>query len=442
VIEEEYTSPSSRYRRPGFLDNDDRYGREIQPYRNQRDYEDYDTPRRPARPKPARRQSSLDTYDRKPMSRYSERDRDYQERDVNVSINVQAPPPPPAAGAPRYREYEYKARSPSPEVVIRREREIIRQSGRQEIEDDYVEIEVPEEPKRKKGKTRMPKRLVHKNALNRMQFPYEEEVCPVLCMVLANILTSIQENFYVVLYALQKEEIDEVIKISEGYFDDSTSSPIQLECNSTDSIPDKTVYKFQETQETRLLESGYPMPDMEAEVHETITRKIIENPTPSDFGTNIRSISESDSSSGSSTKRGGRSVKSARTSKTAKTSKTSRTSKSKARTAKSSARSRSRHGGKSRYESEEEEEIVITQGALIIPERSRKHSSVNDVDAQIHALEQEKKALKLEREAREKLERAERLRDSEYEIVEDRKREVVRVEKDKRGRLALVKSAR
>lgn len=184
------------------------------------------------------------------------------------------------------------------------------------------------------------------------------------------------------------------------------------------------------------------MPDMEAEIHETITRKIIENPTPSDFGTNIRSISESDSESESSspTRRGGgRSVKSARTSKTART---SRTSKSKARTAKSSARSRSRHGGKSRYESEEEE-IVITQGALILPERSRKHGgSVNDVDAQIRALEQEKRALKLEREAREKLERAERLRDSEYDIVEERKRDVVRVEKDKRGRLALVKSAR
>lgn len=239
MIEEEYTSPSSRYRRPGFLDNDDSYGRQMQPYRNQRDYEDYDAPRRPARPSFARRQSSLDTYDRKPISRYSgrerdvrdrdgrERDGDYQERDVNVSINVQAPPPPPpppVIEAPRYREYEYKARSPSPEVIIRRERETIRQSGRQEIEEDYVEIEVPEVPKRKKGKTRMPKRLVHKSALNRMQFPYEEEVCPTRLILIGRLLIPVQENFYVVLYALQKEEIDEVIKLSEGYFDDSTST--------------------------------------------------------------------------------------------------------------------------------------------------------------------------------------------------------------------------
>jgi len=72
------------------------------------------------------------------------------------------------------------------------------------------------------------------------------------------------------------------------------------------------------------------------------------------------------------------------------------------------------------------------------------------VDAQIKALEQEKKALRLEREAQrdqrealEKLERAERLRDSEYEIVNGReeRRDIVRVEKDKRGRLALVKSS-
>jgi len=181
-VEEERFSPPQR-QRPEFLD-EGRYvtaGREMQPYR--REYDDYDVPtRRPARPSYARRQSSLDTYDRRPVGRYDDRGRNVEERDVNVSINVQAPPPPPAVRReepkPRYRDYEYKVKEPEPELHIRREREVIRETSRsREIEDDYVDIEVPApEPRRKRGKTRMPKRLVHKGALNRMGFPYEEEV--------------------------------------------------------------------------------------------------------------------------------------------------------------------------------------------------------------------------------------------------------------------------
>jgi len=180
-VEEERFSPPQR-QRPEFLD-EGRYapaGREMQPYR--REYDDYDVPtRRSARPSYARRQSSLDTYDRRPVGRYDDRGRDVEERDVNVSINVQAPPPPPAVrreAQPRYRDYGYKVKEPEPELHIRREREVIRETSRsREIEDDYVDIEVPApEPRRKRGKTRMPKRLVHKGALNRMGYPYEEEV--------------------------------------------------------------------------------------------------------------------------------------------------------------------------------------------------------------------------------------------------------------------------
>jgi len=202
---------------------------------------------------------------------------------------------------------------------------------------------------------------------------------------------------------------------------------------------DKTVYKFQETHETKLLEapshSSYdPNEPLPGEIIETITRKIIENPTPSDFGENIRSISDSDSSSGSDTvtrRTGAKSVKSA---KSGKTSRTHGTSKSKAESAASgtsrsksvrsksvrskSVRSRSRHGGREREAEESEIDLRATAGALILPERSRR-KSVGNVDAQIRALEQEKKALRLEREAQrdqrealEKLERAERLRDS------------------------------
>jgi len=84
---------------------------------------------------------------------------------------------------------------------------------------------------------------------------------------------------------------------------------------------------------------------------------------------------------------------------------------------------------------------------LVLPERSKPRNP-RDINAQINALEKEKRALKLEREAKERLERADRLREEEYEILDNPRRydgggdrNVVRVEKDKRGRLALVRSA-
>ena len=59
----------------------------------------------------------------------------------------------------------------------------------------------------------------------------------------------------------------------------------------------------------------------------------------------------------------------------------------------------------------------------------REHRDVHD---EIEALETERRMLKYERE-----------RDAEYEIIESKpRREVIRVEKDRKGRLALVRSAR
>lgn len=82
-----------------------------------------------------------------------------------------------------------------------------------------------------------------------------------------------------------------------------------------------------------------------------------------------------------------------------------------------------------------------------MPERTKAPKNTREINATINALEKEKKALKLEREATERLERAERLREEEYDILENPRRfdsggdRAVRVEKDKRGRLALVRSA-
>lgn len=60
----------------------------------------------------------------------------------------------------------------------------------------------PKENPFRKGKTRMPKRLVHIEAIMDLGYPVEEE-----------------EFFYIVQLALEKEHIDELIKLSEMYKD-------------------------------------------------------------------------------------------------------------------------------------------------------------------------------------------------------------------------------
>jgi hypothetical protein len=97
---------------------------------------------------------------------------------------------------------------------------------------------------------------------------------------------------------------------------------------------------------------------------------------------------------------------------------------------------------------------------IVLPERRRDHS--RDVHAEVRALEAEARALRLERESQHQHGHGQiilaRPEESGYEVVEYRdrrpdreiveyrdkspKREVVRVEKDRKGRMALVRSAR
>jgi hypothetical protein len=84
--------------------------------------------------------------------------------------------------------------------------------------------------------------------------------------------------------------------------------------------------------------------------------------------------------------------------------------------------------------------------AVMVPDRHR-HSDAM-IRREIEDLEAERKALRLERAADWRLVEAERLRDGEWELVErererdrTRPRNVIRVEKDRKGRMALVRSA-
>lgn len=105
------------------------------------------------------------------------------------------------------------------------------------------------------------------------------------------------------------------------------------------------------------------------------------------------------------------------------------------------------------------EERAPNPGTVVLAERD--HRSDRDINAEIRALEAERRALRLEREAEERRDMALRLRErpeEEFQLVEyrdrprdelvvyERERErspprnVVRVEKDRKGRMALVRS--
>lgn len=153
----------------------------------------------PPRPGIIRRQSSLDTFDRKPMLRYGDR--------------IPNPPEtiviPASAGGrrrrspPRYveRDYAEEIRIAEPDYYgdddfrgyKEREVETVRRrkSGTEidyKVEEGFqVELE-PERPFPRKGKTRMPKRLVSKRAIIELGYPFEEEVHTLLLRVISKML--------------------------------------------------------------------------------------------------------------------------------------------------------------------------------------------------------------------------------------------------------------
>ena len=132
--------------------------------------------RAPPRPGLIRRQSSLDTFDRKPLPRYS--------REPPEVIKMPAPGRR-RRSPPRYERDFEEIRVAEPEYYgdenFRgyKEREIITDRRRRrpaEIEEkETFEIE-EEAPFPRKGKTKMPGRLVNKRAIIELGYPFEEEV--------------------------------------------------------------------------------------------------------------------------------------------------------------------------------------------------------------------------------------------------------------------------
>ena len=141
-------------------------------------------------------------------------------------------------------------------------------------------------------------------------------------------------------------------------------------------------------------------------------------------------------------------AKSAKSHKTSKTSKTHKTSKSR-NVSPSAKSSKSRHRSVSEASTRREIFVPVEDhdesatihgfaGALQVHEsRSSNRRDTQSIKAEIKALEAEKKALKYEREMERERQKADRYRDSEVEIV--RERDVVKIEKDRKGRLSLVR---
>ena len=141
-------------------------------------------PRRaPPRPTIIRRQSSLDTFDRKPLPRYGVPMREPPETIVIPARSRRRISPP------RFEErvYEEDIRVAEPDYYgdedFRgyREREVSTVRRRRanselpEFKEEVLEVK-EEEPFPRRGKTKMPKRLVNKMAIIELGYPFEEEV--------------------------------------------------------------------------------------------------------------------------------------------------------------------------------------------------------------------------------------------------------------------------
>lgn len=157
---------------------------------------------RPARPGFMRRQSSLDTFDRRPLPRYHGGEIERYERDevhdYRLPPNVPIPLPirehrrrsPPRRFEDDFEEIRYDDRrgrgreeEAYREVEVHREKSRVRRSKsvaakstRSSSISSFEEIQPARATFGKKGRTRMPKRLVKKQAVIELGYPYEEEV--------------------------------------------------------------------------------------------------------------------------------------------------------------------------------------------------------------------------------------------------------------------------
>ncbi|KAI9821238.1 MAG: hypothetical protein M1827_003973 [Pycnora praestabilis] len=421
--------------------------------------------RGPARPGLLRRQSSLDTFDRKPLPRYADHREIIREKEIvpiplprRERIERRSPPrryeEPPR---PRYEERDFEEiRVAEPEYYgdeeFRgfRERDIIRERQRSTSrfkygepyeEEEVVEEEIFEEPEfPKKGKTRMPKRLVKTAAIMRIGYPFEEE-----------------EETIVILKALGKEQIDEVISLSKEMKETGGESRTTYLIEAPPPPEPQIIQIPAPTPQPQYIQVPAPPPPP-PELVERRTEIVMSPPPPPEIPASVRNwdMMSHHTERRESSPSGHESHHS--THRSEHESRRGSRSEHESRHGSRSERGRSEHGGKSEHGSvhesrhstrrasstkreyieRDESDSIAGPLSLIMPER-RAPKSEQAIKAEIRALEAEKKALKYEREVEKEQRKAQRFREVEY--VETREPEgVVEIKKDRKGRLSMVRS--
>ncbi|KAF2673201.1 hypothetical protein BT63DRAFT_451235 [Microthyrium microscopicum] len=366
-------------------------------------------PYRKPRPQFLRRQSSLDTFDRgRVQPRYGDEYRMPAEVPIPLPIRRHASPP----RGRYFEEFEERYRDSDDEyrdVRIREERRgdhrsksrmrsrsVMRRRG-----DSFSSEESFEEVNKgsvigRKGRTKMPKKLAHKSAIIELGYPFVEE-----------------GEFIMVQRALDKEHIDKIVETSKKYREDKSVTykyegkgdpPKEKKEEKKDDKKEekKEEVKIKETKpDGTKVEEKIKIDDKKEEKKEEKKEGGAPPPPPAAHG----------------------------------------------------------HGAPppppaAPVASTELVKKTTTTTIIDPPDHHHRHQdlavmvprplSEREIRREIKALEAERQALKLERAGEYRLAAADRLRDGDWEIIErdDRaKKEIYRVERNRRGRMALVRSA-
>ncbi|KAI9678311.1 MAG: hypothetical protein M1817_006257 [Caeruleum heppii] len=377
----------------------------------------------PARPGYIRRQSSLDTFDRRPMPRYVDREDSLV---IRQPINEPSPRPPPRMRrpAPRYDERDYaEIRVAEPDYYgdedFRdfREREIVHEHTRERSTSRSYKYPRPgppqfeettyeeEQPFPRRGKTKMPARLCERSAIAALGYPYEDE-----------------GDTIIILKALDKNQIDEVVKVSE----EIRSTSYKVQESRMIEAPPSPPPELYERRATEIVIPA-PVPPQPLEII-TASQNI---DTRSLAPRSERSTHRSSSGRRKRSKSHGHSHSHTHT----------HVSKSR-RSSSSSSSSSSDRTRVVRQIVEERETSGPVSGPfnIALPDRRKDEASIK---REIKALEREEKALKLERKAEREERRAQRLRDSsgghghsgsaQGQTYEIERLEGVKVERNKKG---------
>ncbi|RMZ92757.1 hypothetical protein DV736_g65, partial [Chaetothyriales sp. CBS 134916] len=422
---------------------DDRYGPRGQ--RSERRYfeeDDYyrDDPRapggamvsfRPERAEPPvrpgqliRRQSSLDTFDRRPAPRY-ENHYDYRPYPPPAprrteafydEVKIQDPEYYGDEGFREFREREWvrrRRRSTSDSRSRSRER---RSEFFQDIKEEKVEKPYP-----RKGKTRMPKRLVHTKVLYDLGYPFYEE----------------DDKTILIEKALGPENIDEVFTLSKEYRGreaTTTTTTRLIEASTESHVPSSPEVVREEKIVEKSEVKTIPISEAARSVQEW-DALTVRSPSPKSHRSH-RSRSRRRSRRGSSP------VKETFVQKTVIEKEVS------PRTSHTSVNDSETIIEKTKIISDEEigESNSVHVGPLALVVDRRPSRTDRDIKDEIRRLEAERRALRRERryDRDDEILRVERIREWSPSpkgevIVERRGDEVIEVRKDRRGRMSLVR---